>query len=112
MTFKKQLDIMGYLSKFNLAKTAEQISIIRNEIDIDLEKKIYVGNTVGQGAWTRYQLSEGILLLSNVLKVKSRGNDAPKGGQTGDYIIFANSRENKEIINFIDKLLSCMLECK
>lgn len=111
MTFKKQLDVMHYLSRFNLAKTVEQISIIRNEIDIDLEK-IYVGNIVGQGAWTRYQLSEGILLLSNVLKVKSRGNDAPKGGQTGDYIIFANSRENKEIINFIDKLLSCMLECK
>ena len=112
MTFKKQLDVMQCLSRFNLAKTAEQISIIKNEIDIDLENKIYVGNIVGQGAWTRYQLSDGIRLLSYVLKVKSRGNDAPKGGQTGDYIIFANSRENKEIINFIDKLLSCMLECK
>lgn len=112
MTFKKQLDIMGYIKQFNLAKTAEQIEDIRKDIDIQLGIKIYVGENTGRGSWTRYKLSEGVQLLKRFLKIKSEGNDAPKGGQTGNYVIFADCRENKEIINFIDKLLSCMLECK
>lgn len=112
MTFKKQIDVMEWIGKLGIAKTVEQIEEIKKEININLEDKIYVGRKVGQGTWTRYELLDGVKLLSKILKIKKIGNDAPKGGQTGNYILFANCKENKEAIIFVDKLLQCMLECK
>lgn len=109
MRYKKQLEIMGVLN----VKTEEQIKAFQSTLNnIILGEQYRYKYLVGKGRHTRYESSYGIDVLEQVLKVQSKGNAANRGGKWGDYIIFSDTKENRESIEFIKAILKAMIECK
>ena len=109
MRIKKQLEIMKALN----CKTEEQIKEFERTLDcIQLGEKYLYRNIVGQGKHTRYEDDPGIHVFMQVLKIQSEGNIADRGGKWGDYVVFADTKENRDSIEFIKGILKVMVEYK
>lgn len=71
--------------------------------------KQYRGDYKGSGRHTQYVLNKEVSILKNLLCSIS-GNDAPKNGKIGDYIIFKNNVKNKDILIFLVEYLTIIIK--
>lgn len=109
MRIKKQLEIMKEID----CKTEEQIKGFERTLNsIKLGDKHLYRTLVGQGRHTRYEDDPGIHILMKTLKIQSEGNIANRGGKWGDYVVFADTEENRDSIEFIKGILKLMVEYK
>lgn len=109
MRIKKQLEIMKEID----CKTEEQITGFEATLaSIQLGDKFLYRKIVGRGCHTRYEDAHGINTLLKVLKVQSTGNIADRGGKWGDYVVFSDTKENRDAIEFIKGILKIMVEYK
>lgn len=109
MRIKKELEIMKEID----CKTEEQITEFEATLaSIQLGEKFLYRKTVGRGRHTRYQDAQGIDTLLKVLKIQSTGNIANRGGKWGDYVVFSDTKENRDSIEFIKGILKVMVEYK
>lgn len=111
MTLKQKMDIM---QKLNF-KNQEQIRIFLNDLQyiqtgIELSKKLYLGNYEGSGKHTHFVYNTTMNFCKSILKIKESGNDAPRNGQHGKYIIFSNNKNNIDIILFLFKIIEVLKE--
>lgn len=112
MTIKKQFEILEKLSKqyepSHGLKTSRRINAMIKficEIRDNLGNKIYLGEYKGIGKHIHFELNYSLIVLRKFIDINKEGNDAPKGGQQGNYIIIKNSKKNKEILDFIKSIL-------
>ncbi|MDF1618779.1 hypothetical protein [Petrocella sp. FN5] len=63
----------------------------------DLSKKFYYTSSTYWRGYTTVYIQSGKVLEKFMVK-KEKGNDAPRGGKDGDYIIFKNTKQNREIL--------------
>ena len=109
MRIKKQLETMKALD----CKTEDQIKGLEKTLDcIKLGDKHLYRRLVGQKKHTRYEDDPGIHILMKTLKIQSEGNIADRGGKWGDYVIFSDTKENRDSIEFIKGILKVMVEYK
>lgn len=109
MRIKKQLEIMKTLD----CKTEDQIRGFERTLDcIKLGEQYLYKKTVGQKRHTRYEDDPGIHILMKTLKIQSEGNIAERGGKWGDYVVFSDTKENRDSIQFIKGILKVMREYK
>ena len=116
MTIKKQFEIMEKLSKeyngYYGLNTSRRIRTTINTIDYilkNLGEKIYIGEYQGHGRHWHYELFYAIIIIKHFVDTKEEGNDAPRGGQAGDYVIFKKNNISKEILEFIKSILETMI---
>lgn len=101
----KVLNFVGWLAP-NDYKDLKHNTIDYNHLEYYLGEKMYYNSWGGTNRHRKLVTGIEASLASNeILEVKEKGNDAPRGGVTGDYIIFKNNKANKETIEFIKVVL-------
>lgn len=111
MTLKQKMDIM---KKLNF-KNQQQIKMFLKDLEyiqtgIELSKKLYLGSYEGSGKNTHFIYNTTMNFCKDILKIKESGNDAPRNGQHGKYIIFSNNKNNIEIIKFLFEFVEVLKE--
>ncbi len=116
MTIKKQFEIMEKLSKqydgYYGLNTSRRIKTTIDTIDYilkNLGQKTYIGEYQGYSRHCHYEISYAIIIIKQFVDIKEKGNDAPRGGQIGDYVIFKKNNRSKEILEFIKSILETMI---
>lgn len=116
MTIKKQFEIMKKLSeKYNGyygLNTSRRIRTTIYTIDYvlnNLGEKTYIGEYQGYGRHCHFEINYSLMILKQFINIKEKGNDAPRGGQQGDYVIFKKNNKNKEMLEFIKSILETMI---
>ena len=115
MTIKKQFEIMKKLSgiydRYYGLTNQDRIQNLKslvNDLLKDGDMKVYVGQYIGKGRWTRFQTSYSVMILRDLLEVKTIGNNAIRYGQQGDYILFKKNKNNIEILDFLKSILNIL----
>lgn len=88
--------------------TIEAIKNELEEVKNKLGEKIYVGEYKGKGKNTTYQLNKSIEIFKSVLEIYKTGNDAPRNGKIGGYVIFNNTAHNRRVLKVIDDFLNVL----
>lgn len=88
--------------------TIETIKNELEEVKNKLGEKIYIGEYKGRGKNTTYQLNKTIDILKNILEVYKAGNDAPRGGKIGGYVIFNNTAHNRRVLKIVNDFLNVL----
>lgn len=116
MTIKKQFEIMKKLSEqyngYYGLNTSRRIRTTIDTIDYvlnNLGEKTYIGEYQGYGRHCHFEISYAIIIIRQFIDIKEKGNDAPRGGQHGDYVIFKKNNVSKEILEFIKSILKTMI---
>lgn len=105
MTKIKKMEIIERIKGMSNDEQSCLKSII-NRQDCLIYQKHYISFYKG-GKWSHREKVTGYYLRM-LLDCKVE-NDAPKGGQDGDYIIVKNIKANKEAIEFARKFLEIYL---
>lgn len=116
MTIKKQFEIMKKLSEqyepyygLNTSRRINTMIKFICELENNLGNKIYLGEYKGNKRGHYFELNYSLMVLRQFIDIKEKGNDAPRGGQHGDYVIFKKSNKNKDILEFIKSILKTMI---
>lgn len=113
MTIKKQFEILEKISKeyepyygLNSGRRINTMIKFICELENNLGNKIYLGEYKGNKRNGYYfELNYSLMVLRKFIDIKEEGNDAPRGGQQGNYLIIKDSKKNKEILEFIKSIL-------
>lgn len=114
MTIKKQFEIMEKLSKeyepyygLNSGRRINTMIKFICELENNLGNKIYLREYKGNKRNGYYfELNYSLMVLRKFIDIKEEGNDAPRGEQIGNYVIFKKNNKNKEILEFIKSILT------
>lgn len=105
--------ILGWKSKLKVLErlsglTQQELQILDQAVEgevIDLGKKYrYTSSNYYCSTYIAVEKLSGAV-LERFLDIKEQGNDAPRGGRDGNYIIFKNTKKNKEIVKLIKELM-------
>ena len=90
-------DKSNCVTKKDGSLTKRSIDALTSNINAK-ECKFYPNYTIGSGRFTHNYSNENILIIIKLLGYKyTKGNDAVKGGKTGDYIKVSKSTFKKLI---------------
>ena len=78
---------------------AEQLRAIKFA---KLNGKVYLTKSAGQGRHSHYLEAKAL----DFMDIKELGNESPRGGKEGNYVIYKENKLNKEILSFIEKYLA------
>lgn len=117
MTIKKQFEVLEKLSKeyepyygLNSGRRINTMIKFIYELENNLGNKIYLGEYKGNKRRGHYfEFNYSLMVLRKFIDIKEEGNDAPRGGQAGDYVIFKKNNISKEILEFIKSILETMI---
>ena len=109
MTKKTKYKITEIINKMT---PCEQDSL-KQAVNLDLEKIINVKLSISEGCYKRGYSNiiyyDGYYLRKILYKKNcTLGNDAPRGGRAGEYIIVRNNKANREAIEFAKKYLELL----
>ena len=108
----------------SLAVKREVIRVITSDLktnkDIQELKKVccdilsgnnkqYKGVYKGTGKHTQYIINKYVNNLKYILDFKA-GNDAPKGGKIGDYLIFKDNTKNRDVLLLLIEYLTIIIK--
>ena len=109
MTKKTKYKITEIINKMTLNDQFALRQAVNSDLEDIINVKLGISEWYYRGGYNNIIYCSGYY-LREILDEKNctLGNDAPRGGRAGDYIIVRNNKANKEAIEFAKKYLELL----
>lgn len=111
MTITQRKEVLYKLTRmFN-----SDLRILQEEfkVSFNFDKKYRIVETTTQGTKGKYYYkreTQSGALLEEFLTIKFRGNDAPRGAESGQYVIFKNIKYNRDVLELLQLNVALILK--
>lgn len=111
MTKKTKYKITEIINKMTPCDQSALKEAVNSDLETIINVKLSISEWYYKGGYNNITYYDGYY-LREILDKKNctLGNDAPRGGRAGEYIIVRNNKANREAIEFAKKYLELLEE--